>query len=201
MSTIVITKLTHACVRVRIGRSTLVIDPGVWSEPDELDGADAVLVTHEHSDHIDPTRLFALGIPVFAPAGAAIEGVPFTPVHPGSSFEVAGIAVRAVGDRHAEIVDGRPGCPNFGYLVDERLYHPGDALALPGVPVETLLLPMAGPWLKLVEAVEFARAIGPQRAIGIHDAQLTERGLRSINHWLTEHARTDYRYLRVEDVA
>lgn len=201
MTTMRITKLTHAAVRVAIGDAVLVIDPGVWSEPDELEGAAAVLITHEHADHVDPIRLAALGVPIFAPRGAHIEGLPYTEVAPGSVFTAAGVRVQAVGDRHAKIVDDQPNCPNFGYLVDDRLYHPGDALALPGVPVDTLLLPMAGPWLKVEEAIEFARVVAPERALGIHDAHLSERGLRSINAWLTESAGTDYRYLRVDEDA
>ncbi|GHF15501.1 hypothetical protein GCM10014715_83470 [Streptomyces spiralis] len=41
-----ITKYTHSCVRLQHdGGATPVIDPGVWSEPEALAGADAVLVT------------------------------------------------------------------------------------------------------------------------------------------------------------
>ena len=59
-----ITKYTHACVRLEQDGRVLVIDPGEWSEPEALDGAAAVLVTHEHADHIEPTRLAAAGVPV-----------------------------------------------------------------------------------------------------------------------------------------
>ena len=48
-----ITKYTHSCVRIQRDGTVLVIDPGVWSEPSALYDADAVLVTHEHADHIE----------------------------------------------------------------------------------------------------------------------------------------------------
>src|SRR5689334_17707999 len=67
-----ITKFTHSCVRIEDTGRVLVIDPGVWSEPGALLGAHAVLVTHEHVDHVDPLRLAGAGVPVFAPAGAAL---------------------------------------------------------------------------------------------------------------------------------
>jgi L-ascorbate metabolism protein UlaG (beta-lactamase superfamily) len=46
-----ITKYSHSCLRVE-GDGVLVVDPGVFSERSALDGVDAVLVTHEHPDHI-----------------------------------------------------------------------------------------------------------------------------------------------------
>src|SRR5260370_42379686 len=49
-----LTKLGHSCVRLEKGGATLVIDPGIWSGPDSLAGANAVLITHEHADHVDP---------------------------------------------------------------------------------------------------------------------------------------------------
>src|ERR1700684_319567 len=65
-----ITKYTHSCVRLEQGGRVLVIDPGIWAEAAAVAGADAVLITHEHSDHLDADRLAGLGVRVFGPAGA-----------------------------------------------------------------------------------------------------------------------------------
>ena len=51
-----ITKYTHSCLRVE-GDGVLVVDPGVFSERAALDGVDAVLITHEHPDHLDVDAL------------------------------------------------------------------------------------------------------------------------------------------------
>ena len=49
-----LTKFTHSCVRLEKDGKVLVFDPGNFSETDlALAGADAVLITHEHPDHID----------------------------------------------------------------------------------------------------------------------------------------------------
>ena len=54
------TKFTHSCVRFEQGGNVLVLDPGTFSEVEEaLDGANAILVTHEHADHLDRDRVFA----------------------------------------------------------------------------------------------------------------------------------------------
>lgn len=190
-----ITKFTHACVRLEGPGGVLVIDPGIWSEPSALTGADAVLVTHEHNDHIDVLRLAALGVPVYAPAGADITGVPTIPVSPGQPFTAAGFPVLAVGGRHAVIYDDYPKCANLGYIVDESLYHPGDSLHVPAEPVETLLVPAQGSWLKMAEAIDFMKAISPERVFPIHDGQINAHGLDSVNGWLSEYAGAGYRYL------
>lgn len=189
-----ITKYTHACVRLERDGQVLVIDPGEWSEPEALDGAAAVLVTHEHADHVDPLRLSGLGVPVYAPEGADIAGISVTSVASGDRFAVVGFEVEAVGGRHALIYGGLPDCVNLGYIVDGYVYHPGDSLYVPQQPVDTLLVPLQASWLKLNEAIDFVKAVGPRQAHGIHDGQLNERGLESVNGWLDEEVDC-YRYL------
>lgn len=196
-----ITKYTHACIRIEHEGRVLVIDPGTWSEAHALIGADAVLVTHEHSDHIDFLRLTGLGVPVYAPAGADLPGFSFTPVELGQEFSAAGFGVKAVGGRHAFIYDGQPDCPNLGYLVEGALYHPGDSVHVPEEPVETLLVPLQASWLKTVEVIDFVKAVRPERAFGIHDAQLNERGLRSVNAWVGEETGHGYRWLAPRESA
>jgi len=182
-----LTKFVHSCVRLDQDGRALVIDPGVWSEPEALAGADAVLVTHEHVDHIDELRLAGLGVPVYAPEGAAITRVPFVPVRPGGCFSVAGFEVNVHGGRHAAVVPGQATCPNAGFQVG-GLYHPGDSLELPDDRVGTLLVPMQASWLKTAEAIAFLQAAAPRRAFGIHDGQINERAIGSINSWLGQHS-------------
>ena len=196
-----ITKYTHACVRLEQDGRVLVIDPGVWSEPEAIVGADAVLVTHEHADHVDTERLVAAGLPVFAPTGAAIDGVDVTWVASGQTFDAAGFAVTAVGDRHAFIYGGQPDCPNLGYIVDGRTYHPGDALFVPEQPIDTLFVPAQAPWLKLAEAIDFVRAVAPKRTFPIHDAGVSELGAASINGWHGRMTENGYRYLAPGETA
>ncbi len=190
-----LTKYTHACVRLEHDGGVLVIDPGIWSEPDALIGADAILVTHEHTDHVDRLRLAGLGAPVYAPASAAIPDLDFTEVGAGQELTLAGFRVRAVGGRHATAYDGRPDCANLGYIVNDAVYHPGDSLFVPDQPVDTLLLPAQAPWLKLAEAIEFVRTVHPRRAIAIHDGLLNERGITGFGFWITSTGGTDYRWL------
>ncbi|WP_433360889.1 MBL fold metallo-hydrolase [Actinoplanes sp. CA-142083] len=192
-----LTKHGHACVRLESDGNVLVIDPGSLSGPGVLAGATAVLITHEHDDHIDVDQLRAaresnpaLAVHTHAALADTI-GAEVTAVGVGDTFTAAGFTVRVVGGEHAEIVDGLPGCPNVGFIVD-GLYHPGDSLFVPAEPVDTLLVPASGPWLKLGAAIEFVRAVKPSRAFPIHDAHLSEVGIDSFDWWLDAKGGTDY---------
>jgi L-ascorbate metabolism protein UlaG (beta-lactamase superfamily) len=190
-----LTKYGHACVRLEDGDRVLVIDPGTLSEMEALSGATAVLITHEHEDHVDVDKLEAArktnpALTVHTHAAlAATLGDGVTAVAAGDTFTAAGFTVRAVGGEHAEVIDGLPGCPNIGFVV-EGVYHPGDSLFVPAEQVDTLLIPSSGPWLKHREAIEFARAVGPARAFPIHDAHHSEVGRDNFDRWLE--GETDY---------
>jgi len=182
-------------VRIEREGRVLVVDPGVWSEPRALVGADAVLLTHEHADHADVLRLRGLGVPVFAPADAQLPELDVNALQAGEIFTAAGFAVRAVGGVHAAVLPDQPASPDLGYVIDGAVYHPGDALTLPDPAIDTLLVPLHASWLKTCEAVGFVRAVAPGRAIGIHDAQINERALTGLTYWLTEYGGTNYRWL------
>ena len=59
-----ITKFGHACVRLEHEGTVVVIDPGVFTDPEAMDGATAVLITHEHPDHFHPDNLAATDAPI-----------------------------------------------------------------------------------------------------------------------------------------
>lgn len=202
-----ITKFGHACVRLESGTAALVLDPGVWTDREALEGATAVLITHEHPDHYHPEHLRTLDAPVFtieAVAARIREEAPDVAervrvVAPGEEFD-AGLPVRAVGELHAVIHPELPRFHNSGYLVADdrhRVFHPGDALTGPGEAVDVLCAPVSAPWLKASEAVDFAREVGAPRVLAIHDRVYSEGGLSIVDgHFATllpEHQ--DYRRL------
>jgi L-ascorbate metabolism protein UlaG (beta-lactamase superfamily) len=185
------TKLGHSCVRLERAGRAIVLDPGVWSGDDPLAGANAVLITHEHADHIDaPVVRAALERDAalelwtndavagqFADLGTRVHAV----AH-GDAFNAAGFDVRVYGRDHAQIHPDIPVVANIGFAVDGKVFHPGDSFTVPGEPVEILLLPVSAPWLKASETFSYARAVKPQMSYAIHDEILNANGISLIGN-------------------
>jgi len=180
-----LTKLGHACVRLEKDGAALVIDPGIWSGPDPLAGASAVLVTHEHADHLDPATISAAlesnaDLQLWAnPAVASQFGEFGGRVHAvrhGDSFDAAGFDVHVYGQEHARILPSIPVIANTGFAVDGEVFHPGDSFTVPDDKVPTLLIPVSAPWLKFAKVAEYVQNAAPERGFAIHDAILSEPG-------------------------
>lgn len=167
--------LGQAGFLLRSARHTVVVDPWLsdWLErvearrdvrarpapmaPEDLTGIDVVLITHAHSDHLDPgtvpvlaernpearwvapapvvPQLTALGVPGAQVAGALAD----------VRLDVAGVGVEPVAAAHAFAPDGFGGYAfstdeegrhdAVGYLVElggVRLLHAGDTIWWPG---------------------------------------------------------------------
>ena len=178
-----LTHLGHACLLVETPGARILVDPGTLSEFDDLRELDAVLVTHQHPDHIDLPRLVALladntraTLVVDHDTGGALADLPAHVVaNPGDRLTLAGVSVEVLGGLHAAVYADVPGCTNAGYLFDDgALFHPGDSFFVPDRPVDVLAVAVDGPWLKLAEAVDYVHAVSPRVAVPIHEGETTD---------------------------
>lgn len=188
-----LTHLGHACLLVEIDGARVLIDPGVFSHGfEELTGLDAVVITHQHTDHVDVERLpvlleandeAQLLVEPEACADLRAAGIEATAFHPGAEVDLAGVTVRAIGGQHAVIHPDIPRVGNVGVLIGTAiadggsglLLHPGDSYgATPHVDV--LALPLWAPWTKVAEMVDFLRAVAPAIAVPVHESQLLPAG-------------------------
>lgn len=196
-----LTKHEHACVVLEKDGASIVIDPGSFSADVAriIAGADAILITHEHFDHVNGAAVNqALAarpdLHVYAPAALggtfAAHQDQFTAVAAGDQLALASFAVTVHGSQHAIIHPDIPAVPNVGYLIDDSLYHPGDAFFVPKVPVSVLLLPTSGPWMKIGEAADYVRAVRPQQIVQIHEMLLSDIGLQLAGNLLGEQGLT-----------
>jgi L-ascorbate metabolism protein UlaG (beta-lactamase superfamily) len=189
------TKLGHSCVRLEKDGAVLVVDPGSFSDAAAaLDGAAAVLVTHEHPDHLDADAIRAAlstdpDLTLWANQSICAQfgdfGDRVHEVGHGDALDVAGFDVHVYGVDHALIHSDIPLVVNTGFLVDSEVFHPGDSWTVPEEPVRTLLVPISAPWLKAGEMIDYFRQVAPDRGYAIHDAILNEAGLALFTRMLS----------------
>ena len=171
----------HSCVLAESGTTRILFDPGTFSRGfEDLGDLDAILITHQHPDHLDMQRLPKLVAAnpkarlVVDPASAqdvVAAGLTAQTVHPGESVKIGDTRVDAVGGNPAIIHPELPVPPNVGYVLDDgAFYHPGDAFFRPAQTVDVLGMPTNAPWQKLSEAIDFLRVMKARVALPIHEA-------------------------------
>jgi L-ascorbate metabolism protein UlaG (beta-lactamase superfamily) len=173
-----VTKYAQACLTVeQPGGGRVLIDPGTLVRDgatlDDLLPVDAVLYTHEHADHLDrdwAEQLRDRGVPIHANAavGALLGLEAEHIVRGGQRFTAGGFSVEAFDLPHMPMVDGSPGPPNLGFLLDDRLLHPGDGIDLAGLYAEVLAVPIAGPSLSARGAYVMVEDTRASYAVPIH---------------------------------
>lgn len=178
----------HACLLLETGSERILIDPGAFSTGFEGERElSAVLVTHQHFDHLDVERLPKVleanpDAKLIVDPGSAAEveklGVAFDIANVGDAFAVGDTSIKAVGGEHAVIHADIPVIPNIGYVFDDgAFFHPGDSFFVPEQQIDVLGLPTGAPWLKAGEAVDYLRAVAPRVAVPIHEAVLANPAL------------------------
>lgn len=183
-----ITHLGHACLLIELADERILIDPGNFSEDfTTTRDLSAILITHQHPDHLDPARfldlvrgnpqaqIFTDPMSVRVCADLGVEVATYSgPVQLGE------VTVTPFGELHAIIHDELPRITNVGVALsapgEPRFYHPGDALdAEPGA-VDILAFPLNAPWQRSRDMAGFLRRINPPTAVPIHDGLLQRRG-------------------------
>ncbi len=206
-----LTHFGHSCLLAQFDDTSLLFDPGNFSHGFEgITGLSAIVITHQHPDHVDVARLPALleGNPeatLYAdPQTAAQLGERCQPVQVGDELSVGSLTIRAVGGRHAVIHPEIPVIDNISYLVGDRdhparLMHPGDALFVPDEPVDVLAAPASAPWMRISEAIDYLRAVAPTRAVPIHQGIIAPDARGIYYGRLTEMTTTDFQVLPEEN--
>lgn len=181
-----ITKLSHCCLLIEVKGLRILTDPGIYSDAQNaLENIDLVLITHEHSDHlhIESLKIVLKNNPnavVYTTQAVSdllkVENIQAIVFKNGDSQTFNNVLIEAYGELHAQIHSTIPQSTNIGFFIDNKLFYPGDAFTIPGKQVYVLALPVAGPWVKISDAVDYALQVNPKIAFPVHDAVLKAQG-------------------------
>ncbi len=176
----IITKFGHCCLLIEVKGVRILTDPGNYNVTPMEEGIDAILITHEHQDHLHVEALQVIlaknreaQVISHVGVGKILDeaGITYTAIADGEAIEVKGIAIESSGSVH----DDLPAVvQNTGFLIDNALFYPGDSFHDPQKSVKILALPVAGPWMKLSEAIEYAKLVKPKVVFPVHDGMLRQ---------------------------
>jgi L-ascorbate metabolism protein UlaG (beta-lactamase superfamily) len=206
-----ITKLEHACLDISNGNGRLIIDPGAWTSPlADNSGIDVVVITHVHPDHLDESKLLKIheqnpSLTIFCNQQVAdklSEDMRVTVPEVGQEYVAGKFRLEFFGGMHAIIMEGYPPAGadhNFGVLIDDTLYYPGDSFTPCPKPHQVVAVPAAGPWMKEAEAVDFLKHDSAEHVFPTHNNILNDNGISLQNMLLggaSESNGKKYTYLK-----
>lgn len=140
-----------------------------------------ILITHDHADHLHADSLKEIlknnpTAKVVTNSGVGLKlkelGIEFSLLEGRETKEFESVLLEAFDCKHEEIYGEFGQVQNTGYFIDNKLFYPGDSFFNPEKAVDTLALPVSGPWCTIQDAVNYALAIKPKKAFPVHDGML-----------------------------
>lgn len=177
-----ITKLGHCCLVIEVKGVRFLTDPGNYSTKQaEVKNIDAVLITHEHQDHLHVESLKKVlenspKVKVYTNSAVSkvlIEAkIQHEILEHGQVATVGDVRVEGWGKEHAYIYKTVTPVANTGYSINDKFFYPGDAFTIPRHRVDVLALPVSGPWMHIADAIDYAIKVRPRVCFPVHDGML-----------------------------
>jgi L-ascorbate metabolism protein UlaG (beta-lactamase superfamily) len=183
-----ISKHIHSCILVEENNERILIDPGPFSfieglvKPEEFTGINAILITHKHGDHYDVNAIKEIlennsGAKVFANKVMVEElekSEISAEVFESGEKKIGNFSVSALPAEHQPLPSPVP--PNTAFLINSVFLHPGDSFdkKIFDTKARILALPVAAPWLNIMESLKFVSNYKPSEVIPIHDGHIKD---------------------------
>ncbi len=203
-----ITKYEHACLDIRLGDQRMVVDPGAFTTSlDDYSNIDVIIITHVHGDHFDKEKLEKIvklnpSVKIFSTSEVAEQApeLAINTVSDGDIVEVEEFKINFYGKDHAEIDPKTPLVENFGILVNNILYYPGDSFTPCPEKFKILAVPASGPWLRVGQTIPLIEESDCETVFPTHNALLSDIGSTITNDWLvkfSERSGKQFKYLKI----
>ncbi len=130
-------KFPQSCILVKANGTTLLIDPGCVKYDESFlkdwKKADAILVTHRHSDHINAPVLKSLGLPVYTTKEVSSKNpeLKVNIIKEKDCFKVGKLKIDVVKAVHGFISAEGDILENVGFIIDDgktKLYVTSDTI-------------------------------------------------------------------------
>lgn len=178
-------KIGHCCLIIDTNNARIMTDPGAFTVDDHstIAGVDIILITHEHADHLHTESLTHLieknpNVEVITNSSVgnilSEAGIKYSVLEGNGTKTIKNTPLEAFDEKHAEIYREVGQVQNTGYFIDNKLFYPGDAYCDPKKDVDILALPVAGPWCRIADAINYALKLKPNRAFPVHDGVLNQ---------------------------
>lgn len=184
-----LTKYEHACLDIKEAYERLIVDPGEYSTSlKQLQNISLVVITHVHGDHLDQAKLEAIykanpAVKIFATHEVAqaldnfeVPNSSVTVPEVGKVYQLGAFNLEFFGGQHAEITATLPVAQNFGVLINQKLYYPGDSFTPCPKQHTSLMLPVMAPWLKFSETAQFLSNDVAQNIFPTHNGFINRDG-------------------------
>ena len=176
-------KYIHSCFLLEKDNNKILIDPGPFTfienkvKPEDFQNINAILITHQHYDHYDPEAIKIIlsnnsDCQIFTNQSTSEVlkevGIDSEILEKGVK-QIANFEVKAFFAEHEPLPLPLP--PNTAFLIDDLFLHPGDSFdkSIFKTKAKVLALPVAAPWLNIMQSLEFVSQYKPEHVLPAHD--------------------------------